>query len=336
MNTNEVTASIICPIRNEEEYIAECLESLVNQSYDKNKIEILVVDGMSCDKTREIVLNFQQRYKNIQLLDNPKKIVPVAMNIGIRKATGRYILRMDGHAKAASDYVENCLSLLDAPEITGVGGPITSINKTTTGMAIAAAMSSKFGVGNSRFRTSSDACFVDTVAFAAYKKSVFDKYGLFDEELMRCQDDEYNFRIRKFGGKILLSPRIKSWYFPRAGFRKLWKQYFGYGYWKIRVLQKHLRVMQPRQFVPALFVGSLLLSLILGLLSPLPLSIFIAIIILYLLASLAAAIIVAKKNKGIPPNKILISFYILHFAYGSGFIWGLIRFAPRWLRKKEL
>jgi GT2 family glycosyltransferase len=293
----KAAVTIICPIRNEEQYIADCLDSLVNQTYDSEQLEILVMDGMSTDRTRDIVKGYEQKYGNVRLLDNPQKIVPVGLNRGIEYAGGDYILRMDGHAKAAPDYVEKSVAALESGEATGVGGPIISVNTTDTGKAIALAMSSPFGVGNSRFRTSNERCFVDSVAFTGYRRDTFEKYGTFDEEFVRCQDDEFNFRVRKLGGKILLEPAVKSWYFPRAGFKKLWRQYFGYGFWKIRVFQKHPFMMQPRHFAPATFVSILLSTLVIGIAKP---------------------------------------FFILHFSYGFGFLWGLLRFSTRWFKTSKM
>jgi len=331
------TVSIICPIRNEEKYIAECLQALLNQTYKSDQTEILVVDGMSDDRTREIVNEFQAKYANLRLIDNPKKIVPHALNIGIKKASGHYILRMDGHAIAAPDYVEKCLAALDKNGAQGVGGPITTIEDSDTGQAISLAMSSTFGVGNSRFRTSNDKeGFVDSLAFTAYKREVFAKYGQFDEELVRCQDDEFNFRIRKLGGKILLTPEIKSCYYPRSNFKKLWKQYSGYGYWKVRLFQKHFWMMRLRHFIPAAFVGSLIFFLFLTFFVDTAFWLFFASFSFYVVASITAAVLTWLRNKRVTISKILLSFYILHFSYGSGFLWGLIRFAPRWFKRKSL
>ena len=329
------TVSIICPIRNEEKYIVESLQSLVNQTYQVDEIEILVVDGMSEDRTREIVHSFQSRFKNIKLIDNPKEIVPTALNIGIRAAHGKYILRIDGHAKAAPDYVEKCIEALESERAEGVGGPIMSVNNTDTGKAIAVAMSSTFGVGNSKFRTSNDECFVDSLAFPSYKREVFTKFGFFDEELVRCQDDEFNFRIRKLGGKILLTPDIKSWYFSRDSFKKLWKQYFGYGFWKVRILQKHFWMMQLRHFIPAAFIFSLAFFLLFGFYIPKGHSMFLFIASIYILTSTAAAGLTWLRCRQASIHKILLTFFILHFSYGSGFLFGLIKFLPNWFAKKE-
>lgn len=324
--------SIICPVRNEEQYIAACLEALLSQTYNNDQIEILVVDGMSDDRTRDIVREFRSKYKNVHLIDNPQKIVPYALNAGIERACGNYILRMDGHAKAAPDYVEKCVAALDKNGAQGVGGPIITINDSDTGKAISLAMSSTFGVGNSRFRTSDDQeCFVDSLAFTAYKRDIFSKYGLFDEELVRCQDDEFNFRIRKLGGKILLTPEIKSWYYPRSSFMKLWRQYFGYGYWKVRLFQKHFWMMRARHFAPAAFLCTLACLLILSVFSSKAFLLFLSFAAIYLISSILAAAKICYRDKTTKLYKLLAAFYILHFSYGAGFLWGLIRFAPRWL-----
>jgi glycosyltransferase involved in cell wall biosynthesis len=325
--------SVICPIRNEEDYISQCMESLINQTYDSHNMEILVVDGMSDDGTRDIVGSYQKKFDNIKLIDNQQRIVPIAMNLGIKMARGKYILRMDGHAKAMPNYIEKCIESLEKYDAEGVGGPIMSVNDTDSGKAIALAMSSPFGVGNSAFRVSTKRKYVDTLAFPAYRREVFEKYGYFDEELVRCQDDEFNFRIRKHGGKILLMPEIQSFYYPRGNFKSLWKQYFGYGFWKIRVLQKYFWMMQIRHFVPASFVASLIVMVLVSFVYPLSLWLFLFVLMLYVMVSLLAAFNIWFRNKEVPIQKILLSFYLLHFGYGSGFLWGLVRFTPRWFNR---
>ena len=169
---------------------------------------------------------------------------------------------------------------------------------------------------------------------AESSKEVFDKIGLFDEELSKCQDDELNLRLRRFGGTILLYPKIKSWYYPRSSFKKLWRQYYGYGFWKIRVFQKHPLQMKLRHFVPAGFVLTLIVCLLLGLAtnnfffaSALPL--------VYFAVSVLCSIKVQSKNRDASIHEILISFFILHFGYGIGFLHGLIRFFPRWFDSKD-
>jgi len=326
--------SIISPIRNEEIYIAKCLASLVNQEYDRNQYEILIVDGMSTDRTREIVTEFGSQYKNIKLLDNPNKTVPYALNIGIRNAKGNVLVRVDGHAVIEKDYLYQCVKYLKSTKAECVGGVIESINETFIGKAIALAMSSPFGVGNARFRTSGKEGYVDCLAFGAYRREIFDKIGCFEEEFVRCQDDEFNYRLRKCGGKIFLTPKIRSYYYPRSNLKKLWRQYFQYGFWKIRVLQKHFTTMQPRQFVPAVFVSTLITTGALGTFSKSILSIFILLILIYVVACFSFSLKISIK-KGLQYFAILpVIFFILHISYGLGFLCGIIRFSKFWIKDR--
>jgi cellulose synthase/poly-beta-1,6-N-acetylglucosamine synthase-like glycosyltransferase len=327
--------SIISPIRNEEQYIAKCLSSLVNQNYKKSKYEILIVDGMSSDATRKIVREFEIKHDNIKLLDNPNKTVPYALNLGIKRANGNVIVRVDGHAVIEKDYLLKCKKYLQQTDAECVGGVIESINETYIGKAIALAMSSPFGVGNARFRTSGKEGFVDCLAFGAYRREVFDQIGCFNEEFIRCQDDEFNYRLRKLGGKIYFTPEIKSYYYPRSNLKKLWRQYYQYGFWKIRVLQKHFKTIQPRQFVPPAFVVSLITTGFGALFSKSILFIFILISSIYLAVSFIASLKISLKN-GFNYLYILpVIFFILHFSYGLGFITGFIGFYKYWLRDRD-
>lgn len=308
--------SILMPVYQEERFVSQSLQAVLSQDYPKELIEILVVDGMSTDETREIVKSFQKQHPHLKLLDNPRKIVAPGLNQGIHEAKGQIIIRVDGHCVIEKDYVSQCVRLLQERQIDAVGGPIETISKTFMARAIAIAMSSFFGVGGSAFRTLKNIeKEVDTVAFPAYRKEVFNKVGSFDEELVRNQDDEFNYRLRKAGGKILLSPQIRSAYYSRSNLKSLWSQYFQYGYWKVRVLQKHPKQMQWRQFVPPVFVA-------LSLLPP--------VIQSYLAVNLIISAWLASK-KGWKYFPLLpIVFAALHFAYGLGFLWGLVGFANRW------
>lgn len=337
-NINEVEnqsikpfVSVIMPVYNEGNFIETSLGALLNQTYPSEKMEIIIADGISTDSTREKIEKLKKTTSiSIQIVDNPKKIAPSGLNAAIRAAKGEMIVRVDGHCEVDKDYVENCVHHLLANEAAGVGGPIETIGETTVAQAIALAMSSKFGVGGSAFRTINDrSMFVDTVAFPGYTRKIIETVGLFNEELVRNQDDEYNYRIRKMGGKILLSPDIRSRYYSRSSFKSLWRQYFQYGYWKIRVLQLHPRQMSLRQFIPFLFVLSLLLTSILSIFSIYGRFSFLFVIGSYLFANLMAAIITAKSKIILIPL-LSLSFAILHFSYGLGFLFGLIAFRNNW------
>ncbi len=328
---NHPFISLLLPIRNEENYIEACLKSLRAQDYPADRMEILVADGLSTDNTRQIVSNWMKQDPRIRIYDNPKQIVPTGLNLLIPQAKGDILIRVDGHCVLASDYVSKCVRHLLEDGVDGVGGPMHSIGQDVISQVTAVAMSSKFGVGNSSFRTETGLTkLADTVPFPAYTRTIIDKVGLYDEELVRNQDDEYNYRIRAAGGNILLADDVRSEYFSRGSFTKLWKQYFQYGFWKVRVLQKHPGQMSPRQFVPPVFVLSLLVSLVLSLAVPWAWWVLAGIVGAYLLANLTASLLTALRTRLHAPWLLPLAFSILHLAYGLGFLVGLVRFAGRW------
>lgn len=323
--------TVILPIHNEEHYIKKCLEAILSQGFPQDQIEILVADGCSEDGTRDIVAEYQKIHPNIRLIDNPGKIVPIGMNLALRESKGEIIIRVDGHCVIASDYVSNCRHHLLNDKVDGVGGPMHTIGEDHISEVIAQAMSSRFGVGNSSFRIEAGQTkLADTVPFPAYTREIIKKVGLYDEELVRNQDDEYNYRIRENGGKILLSEDVRSTYFSRGSFKKLWKQFFQYGFWKVRVLQKHPKQMSLRQFVPPAFVISLIISLVLSAIVSWAWISLVAILGLYLAVNLLFSLKIATKKGWQLLGLLPISFAIIHISYGSGFLIGLVKFINRW------
>ncbi|GAB4539795.1 MAG: glycosyltransferase family 2 protein [Anaerolineales bacterium] len=325
--------SILIPARNESAYIAETLRAAAQQTHPKDLYEIIVADGMSTDDTREKITQFaaQNKIPRVQVLENSKQTMPCGFNLALRAASGEIIVMMSAHAQMAENYLERCVAFLDAhPEAACVGGQVETIAPDVSGQAIALAMSSPFGVGNAAFRTGlARAAPADSAVFAAYRKSVFQTFGGLDEEMTRNQDDEFNYRVRERGGIIYSSPEIRSMYFSRASLKGLWKQYYQYGFWKVRVLQKHPRQMSLRQFVPPIFVLSLLGSILLILFPVLrPLSSFIP--MLYLLANLSASMYAASKHGWKYAPMLPLIFTILHISYGLGFLMGLFKFWNRW------
>ncbi len=329
MTTTNV--SIICPIRNEVKYIAKCLDSIVHQDFPNEKMEILIIDGMSNDGTRKIIEEFMKKNKNIYLLDNPGQTVPFAMNIGIKRSKGKIIFRVDGHCFLENDFVRKCVELLQRVKNADcVGGPIKSVSENFIDKGISIAMSTPFGVGNVRFRYSQKEGYVDTLAFGAYRREVFDRIGLFDEELVRNQDDELNLRLIKAGGKIFLSPEIKSYYFSRSSLKALWKQYFQYGLWKVRVIQKHKMPASWRHLIPGAFVLSLLCSFILSFYMKIGLFVFIGILTFYFTISFVTSLVIASKKEVKYVLLLPVVFTVLHFSYGIGFLVGVIKFFSKW------
>lgn len=329
---HQPSVSIVIPIRNEETYITKCLQSVVEQDYSWEKIEILVVDGMSHDRSRELVAQFASRYPNIKLLDNPQRIVPRAMNVGIRRAKGDIIIRVDAHSYLEPDYVSQCITYLREMGADNVGGLMRARGENYIGQAIALATSSPFGIGGSRFHYSEKEQYVDTVYLGAYPREVFDRIGLFDEELVCNEDYELNYRLRASGGRIFCTPAIKSIYYCRDSFPKLWKQYFQYGFWKLRMIKKHPRSVLPRHLIAPIFVFTLISSGVLGLMSRLFAYIFLLAISSYGIVSLAFAFPIALR-KGWQYFPILpIVFGSMHITWGLGFLWSLARGTLSWNR----
>ena len=320
--------TIIMPIRNEADFIERAIRSILDNDYPADRMEILVVDGMSNDSTRAIVASLSMQDSRIKMLDNPKRITPAAMNIGLKAARGDLFIRVDGHVEIPSDFItESIRCLHEHPHAWVAGGYIKTISDSFLGQTIASAMRSPIGVGNSRFRLGDYEGWVDTLAFGAHHKWIVDKIGYFDEELVRNQDDEFNLRIILAGGKIWMSKAIQSIYFSRGSLGRLWKQYFQYGFWRIRTLQKHKRPASFRQLVPLLFVFSLLLTGLAGFLWK-PFWILLAIeTILYVLGLVIGAVDVGRKSGWRYASFAPIVFAILHFAYGFGSLWGFIRFS---------
>jgi len=336
---NPPFVTIIMPIRNEADFIERAIKCVLNNDYPAEKMEVLVVDGMSDDGTREIVAGLSKQDSRIKIVDNPKRITPAAMNIGIKAARGDLFIRIDGHVEIPADFITKSIQcLLEHPQAWVAGGYIKTVAESYVGHAIASAMRSPIGVGNSRFRLGDYEGWVDTLAFGAHHRLVVDKVGYFDEELVRNQDDEFNLRIILAGGKIWMSKAIQSTYFSRGSLGKLWKQYFQYGFWRIRTLQKHKRPASFRQLVPLLFILSLLLSGLAGFLFK---SFWIILAIeaaLYLLGLAIGALDVGFKSGRRYAPLAPVVFAILHFAYGLGSLWGIIRFSilkGRGMKKPE-
>jgi glycosyltransferase involved in cell wall biosynthesis len=328
---NTPFVSILIPVRNEAAYIERCLKAVIAQDYPREKIEILIADGMSDDGTREKLLPFLVSYPQISLVDNPENFVAPGLNRLILGSKGEILIRVDGHCVIAKDYVSRCVGHILERGVDGVGGPMRSIGEDLVSEVIALAMSSKFGVGGSAFRTETGKTrLVDTVPFPAYTREIVQKVGLYDEELVRNQDDEYNYRIRKSGGQILLAADVQSEYYTRGTLGKLWRQYFQYGFWKVRVLQKHPRQMSLRQFVPPLFVFAILAAVAAGMFFTWGWIVLLGVVAAYGIAVMVVSWQIARKKGWRFFVGLLLAFATIHISYGVGFWVGLIRFWNRW------
>jgi glycosyltransferase involved in cell wall biosynthesis len=323
--------SVVIPMRNEAAHVAACLEAVLAQEYPRERIEVIVVDGESDDATPAIVRATSQRDGRVRLLSNPGRIVPTAMNIGIRAARGEIITRIDGHTRIAPDYVRVGVETLRRTGADNVGGPMRAVGGGRFGDAVATATSSRFGIG-SYFHFGTAERVVDTVYMGMWPRRVFERVGLFDEELVRNQDDELSYRIRKEGGRIVLTPAMNSWYQNRQSLRHLARQYFQYGLWKIRVLQKHPRQMSWRHFVPPAFVAVLILLAVLSPAVPAAGASLGALACIYSGAVLAISAAHSLRRGVATWLATALAFVAIHLSWGAGFLVGLFKFAGRWWR----
>lgn len=320
--------TVIMPVRNEAGSISAALVSVLDQEYPEDRLQVLVVDGQSTDNTRRAVTDLSGSDQRVRLLDNPEGIVPTALNLGLAEAVGDVVVRVDGHCALPPGYLRACVDLLAATGADCVGGVILTQGQTTVARAIAAAQSSPFGVGNAAFRTGrTTAGPVDTLAFGAYRREVFERIGGFNEELVRNQDDEFNLRLTRSGRTIWLDPSLRSTYVSRASLTGLRRQYFGYGLYKVRVAQLHRRLPSWRSAAPGALVVALLGSLGLSVATrdrrPL-----LAVVIPYVAANLTATVSVGRADPATLPI-LPAAFATLHLAYGTGLLAGLWRWRHR-------
>lgn len=322
--------SVIIPARNEADHIKQCIQSIYKNKSKDIDIEIIIVDGMSNDNTDKEVISLLSEGMPIQILKNEKKITPIGMNIGLEKCKGDYLLFSGAHAFFPSDYIGKCLDSLNRKtEVWCAGGSIRTISESYWGRVIAAAMSSPFGVGNAKFRMLTSSGYVDTLAFGLYPRWVFDRIGKFDECLIRNQDDDFNYRIIKAGGKIYLDSKIVSTYYGRSSILKLIRQYYQYGFWRVKTIIKHHSISSIRQIIPAIFILCIVLGGVLSCFSNLIAFLYLIFLFIYVLFLMVGTVDVAK-NSGL---NIAISapliFVVLHCSYGIGFWSGVFAYSTR-------
>ena len=325
-----MTLSVICPIYNEEKYIGPFLDSILQQDYPHNDLEILLVDGMSKDKTRDVICSYSKQYPFLRLIDNPQQTVPYAMNNGIKSANGNIIIRLDAHAEYPSNYFSVLVKKLDELEgAENVGGVCITLpcNDTVVATAISECLSNKFGMGNSYFRVGAkDVMSVDTVPFGCFRKTLFDKVGLYDTDMIRNQDDELNGRIIKNGGKIYLLPEVEIKYFARDKVSKVRKMFYQYGLYKPLGNKKLGSPATLRQFIPLIFVVWIILVLILSLIFPIIWIPYLTTIFIYLIIGVVEGCKSAVKTGYISLVFIMpFVFDNIHFSYGVGYLHGLYK-----------
>jgi glycosyltransferase involved in cell wall biosynthesis len=321
-----IIVSVVIPMRNEERYIGRCLESVLSNNFPIEEMEIVVADGCSTDRSREIVAEFAQRYPQVRLLENPKLVVPAGLNLAIRQSKGRFIIRMDAHSEYPPDYISACVRELTKGTADVVGGRLITRPgaDTLAGKAIALLSQHPFGVGNSGFRLGWKGCYVDTVPFGAFQRSVFDRIGLFRESLVRHQDFELNSRIRKAGGKIFLSPDICLTYYNLPTFRKLMSRAFRDGLWVGRAWMLYPITFCWRHCAPLALLFALMLPLLANTVVPGAAFLSLGTLFLYISLALLSSLQIAAQN-GLAMLGILpLLFLSFHIIYGIGILAGVL------------
>ena len=275
---------------------------------------------------------FAARHDCVRLLDNPKKITPAGLNIGIAHATGRIVMRMDAHSHYPPNYVSGLVAWQEKTGADNVGGVWTTLPASDTWMAqaIAVGLSHPFGVGNAHFRIGvREPRWVDTVPLGCYRREVFDRIGVFDEELIRNQDNEFNLRLIRQGGKILLVPDIASCYYARDSLTKLAQMYYQYGYFKPLVLRKVRAILTVRQIIPPMFILALIGSGAMALFFPAMRMLAASVVLLYLIGVVGCSSTVAIKRGLRYAPALSTVFPVLHVSYGVGFLRGVAEFLIR-------
>jgi succinoglycan biosynthesis protein ExoA len=325
-NHPPVAVSVVIPCRNEREHIEDCLRSVLAQEPVPGGFEVIVADGMSDDGTRELLDKIAEQNERLKIVGNPALITSCGLNTAIQHARGQFIAIMGAHNQYASDYLRSSLEVLESSGAENVGGSMVCRGESWLQRAIAIAHHSPFSVGGARWHDAYYEGPADTVFGGFYRREVFERFGLFDESLVRNQDDEFNLRLTRAGAKIWQSPRIKSWYRPRSGLRALFQQYQQYGYWKVRVIQKHRMPASLRHLVPGGFIFCLVALLLAALFFPPVLELWAALVIAYAIGNLVASTVTAARNgwEYLPCLPAVFACY--HFGYGIGFLRGLVDF----------
>jgi len=321
--------SVIVPCYNEEATIASLLEAIAGQTFPLNDLEVIIADGLSTDRTREVIQNFAEAHPEltVRLIDNPKRIIPAAINTALDHGRGEVIVRLDAHSIPYPEYITRCLEVLERTGAANVGGAweIVPSNQSWIARAIAVAASHLLGAGDARYRYSGRPGEVTTVPFGAFRRDWIERVGRFDESLLTNEDYEYNHRIRKAGGVIWFDPAIRSIYYARGDLGSLAKQYLRYGYWKAVMVIHNPTSIRWRQALPPMFVllfFTLVLTAIWFSLARILLALYIG---AYFLVTFIAGMIEAFRRKD---AGLVIGFpcalWIMHFTWGGAFLWSIL------------
>lgn len=316
--------SVVIPCKNEKNYIENCIKSILNQTYDANLIEIIIVDGYSNDGTREIIKKVSYDYPNIKLFDNPKQKTPQALNIGIKNATNEIIIILGAHTEIKEDFIELNNKFQNEKNVLVTGGTQINVGKTFAQKLIGLVMEIPFGMASAKYRWSNKEQFVDTVVYAAYRKELFNELGFFEENFTISEDAEFNWRIRQAGYKIFYSPSIQSKYYPRKSIFNFLKQIFRYGILRVNVIKKHFDSIKIYHLIPPIFTLVIIGLIITSFFKTTALYVLLSLFAIYFLINV---ILVFPKIKY--KNILFFLFspiliFLMHISWGSGFILGLL------------
>jgi len=321
--------SVIIPCYNEENTIGLLLDALYEQTFPRERLEVIIADGMSTDRTRQRIREIQKEHPDlaIRVVDNPKRHIPAGLNLAIEAARGDVIVRLDAHSVPRTDYLSICCQALEANLGDNVGGvwEIRPRGQTWQARSIAVAAAHPFGVGDARYRYTESAQIVDTVPFGAFRKGLVEKIGAYDETLLTNEDYEFNVRVREAGGTVWLDPSIRSTYYARPTLVELARQYWRYGFWKARMLRRYPNTLRWRQALPPLFVLSLFAGAILSIWLPIVRWLFMIELAAYALVLLFSGLQMGFKHRdyvfilGVP-----LAIGTMHLSWGSAFLWSMV------------
>jgi succinoglycan biosynthesis protein ExoA len=326
--------SIIVPCRNEEATICQLLEAICSQSYPLEDIEVVIADGLSTDRTRERIDTFRSEHPQLEVrvVDNQRRVIPSGLNRAIEASQGKYILRMDAHSIPDRNYIQKCIEGLDHNQGDNIGGiwKIQPSGSTWIAKAIAIAAAHPLGAGDARYRIGGTAAEVETVPFGAYRREIFNRIGFYDENLLSNEDYELNVRLKQAGGRIWMDPTIQSVYFARSNLRDLSRQYWRYGYWKAQMLRKHPTTLRWRQFIPPVFVLTLLCLALLSIGFDLARWLLAIIVILYTIIMLIIGLMMSLKKQSILLTVgIPLAISTIQVSWGAAFLWSLISYPKK-------
>lgn len=329
----DIIVSVIVPCFNEENTIQLLLQALLNQNFQHERMEVVIADALSEDQTIQKILEFSAKKPpfEITIIENTKRTIPAAINLAAENSRGKYLIRLDAHSIPDKDYICTSIELLESGKAQNVGGTwnIQPGDQSCVAKAIARAASHLLGAGDARYRISSKSGFVDTVPFGAFSKETFNQLGGFNEDLLSNEDYEFNARLIKNGGSVWLDSRIQSTYFARKNFKKLADQYKRYGFWKYQMLRLYPDTLRMRQVIPPVFVIALMGLLFLSLFWSIARIILGLVLAIYLGLLLVVSVFESIKRREVCYLYLFVAFAIMHFCWGSSFIYGMISYKKK-------